>query len=189
MAYTTKGRIENYLLIDIDSSFDTQIDEWIAEVSDRINRLTNRTFEAPTPDAYSAKVYDGNGKYELIVDEFYDLESVTIDGTLIDSADYKVYPANLTNQYRILLTSNLFTTGDQNISISAKWSMSESVPVGIRRVATILVASIINENRKDTQEIKSEEIGNYKVSFATPEQRRDMQEAFDTLQTYKRIAI
>ena len=59
MSYTTKVKIENYLMTDIDSSFDTQIAEWIASVEKYIDNYTGKTFEEGDSEI---KYYDGNGE-------------------------------------------------------------------------------------------------------------------------------
>ena len=42
MAYTSKGVIQNYLMTDIDSSFDAQIADWISSAEAYINKYTGR---------------------------------------------------------------------------------------------------------------------------------------------------
>lgn len=45
--YTTKQRIENYLLISIDENFDGQVESWIEAVETYIDRYTRRDFADP----------------------------------------------------------------------------------------------------------------------------------------------
>ena len=44
--YTTKEAIENFLLTDIDASFDSQIESWITAMSEHIEAVTGRKFIA-----------------------------------------------------------------------------------------------------------------------------------------------
>ena len=52
--YTNKEAIENYILQEIDVSFDTQLDAWIAGVETIIDQITGRNFIADS--AASARV-------------------------------------------------------------------------------------------------------------------------------------
>ena len=56
--YTSKTAIENYLLESIDSSFNTQIENWIESIEKYIDNYTGRNFKADTEA--SERKFDGN---------------------------------------------------------------------------------------------------------------------------------
>ena len=76
MSYTNKGAIQNYLMIDISDSFDTQISAWISSVEQYINNFTGKDFEDDGVD--ETRYFDGSGEKELCVDDFTALTSVEI---------------------------------------------------------------------------------------------------------------
>ena len=177
MAYTTKAKVENYLMINIDSSFDSQIDLWIKAVDRFIDRYTHRVFGAST----ATKYYDGVNSNELIIDTFNSLTSVElldIDGdvehSLTEGTDYIVYPLNGEMKYKIILTNyaviQTFAGYDNNkkrVKIVGSFGSSKSdktVPDDIELVSTMLVAQIINQVNKGG-DITSESLGDYSVSF------------------------
>jgi len=67
-AYTDKAQVENYLLTDINVSFDTQVDEWIAAASAYIEQATNRVFVAD--ESETRRIFYGNRTSTLITDDF-----------------------------------------------------------------------------------------------------------------------
>ena len=174
MSYTNKNKIENYLMVDINDNFNTQITEWIASVTKYIENYTGRIFEA-TED--SVKYYDGRRQEELMIDDTYEITSIQIlddsgdvDKTLEEGLgnDYVAYPANTTqkNSIKLLVTGcyNTFPKGSQNIKITAKFGMASTVPVDIELIATKLVAAIVQKGLRGG-EIKSEKLGDYSVTF------------------------
>jgi len=84
-------------------------------VSEHIEKMTGRVFEV---DEATTKIYDGNGKKEMKVDEFIEIESIKVDDVEID--EYYVYPNNITNKDTIVLQNDTFTRDYQNIEIEAK---------------------------------------------------------------------
>lgn len=172
--YTTKEKIENHLMIEIDAVFDTQITEWIASVAKYIENYTGRVFEASVD---TTKYYDGKEQKELSMDDCYSITSIEVlnsDGdveeTLVSGLgeDYLAYPANTTqkNVIKLLSTGNysVFPKGSQNVKITAKFGVGSSVPADIELVATKLVGAIIQKGLKGG-EISSESLGDYSVSF------------------------
>ena len=178
MSYTTKAKIEYYTLQDIDASFSSVIDNWIAIAEDYINQATNRKFEAEE----SEYVFDGNNKTRLLVGDFTTLTSVEINNTDVTS-DIKIYPANTTPK-NVLYYENGFNAGKQNIKVNAKWGYSDSAPKGIEFVATVIVAGIVQQHIKSTKAIKSEKIGNYQVAYSE-EQLQDFKTIDKILSTFR----
>jgi len=177
MAYTTKEKIENYMLIEIGNSFDDQIDDWITAVETYINNYTSRdTFEQPAVD--SIRYFDGSGSRELIIDEFTSLSAVEILETNGDDVeysltegqdnDYLIYPSNTYPKYKLVLTANSsiaeWYSGNLRMKITGKWAVNTTVPKDIELAATMLMADIIDRGMKDGL-VQSESLGDYSVSY------------------------
>ena len=199
MSYTTKSRIQNYLMITIDASFDDQIDEWIGAVKAYIDNYCNRTFEQ---ESVTYKLYDGSGTSELLIDDLLTLTKIetldeenNVDETLDSTDDYWLYPANETPKNRIRInTANapiaVFPKGHQNIKVTGTFGQSASVPEDIRLVATKLVAGIISEKNLDIAgEIKSEKLGEYSVTLQDVERQANHLGIKEVLDRYRLIPI
>jgi hypothetical protein len=150
--YTTKEKIENYLLTEIDASFDTQVNDWIVAMENYIDKITGRSFKADTVN--SDRYFNGNGKREIWIDECISINTVNVydvDGdliyTFVKDTDYVVYPYNALPIRKLILKSTCyghFTSGTKNVIINAKWGNTAAVPEPITLAATILVGGIIN---------------------------------------------
>lgn len=201
--YTTKTKIENYMLKDIDTAFDTQIDEWIEGVERTIDQITGRNFIA---DAEATpRVFDGAGECALIIDDCVEITKVErgtddyggafeeISAT--GSSRYFSVPANhvalLVPVTTLRLRAQNWIKGLQNHQVTAKWGYSIVVPSDIERAATVFVAGIINQQTPGGDQIKSEKIGNYAVSYSNDldDSLADFKEAVSTLDTYKRYYL
>lgn len=189
--YTNKTEIENYLLINIDESFWDQVNRWIADVETYIDNKTGRNFIA---ESASARLFDGDGSRELLIDDCIEVTEVKIgdddplnkDESGVDD-DYFVYPANLLPKTKIKLINGIFPSHPpQTISIKAKWGYSEDVPGDIQNVATVLVAGIINYSLNAEGEVKSMSIGRYNVTYKDERQWNDFERIEDTLNAYKK---
>jgi len=202
--YTTKQAIENYMLTEIDDSFDSQIDAWIASVERIIDNYTGRNFKADS--TASARVYDGDGTEELIVDECVQVTKVEVgNDTYGDSFSeilstgsdkYFTYPANATARmvpiHKISLSARCFPAGQQNNRVTAKWGYSVATPEDITFAATVFVAGIANQSRGGGDEIKSESIGAYSVTYNSDKGSNswaDFERAQQILDQYKRLNI
>lgn len=194
--YTTEEKVENYILYDIDSSFSTQIDEWIEGVSKYIENYTGRVFIADT-DA-SARSYDGNGRRDLIIDDCIEVTKVEW-GTnqwgdsyveISDTGTDRYYTLPTNNQARDVpirklgLRNRLWTPGHANHRITAKWGWSENVPSDIEFVATVFTAGIINAKREGGKgDVTSEKIGEYAITYGEKEVK-DLEMAQKLLDKY-----
>lgn len=202
--YTSKDDIENYLLEDIDVSFDTQIDRWIEGVENMIDKLTGRNFIA---DALAtARVFDGDGTNELLIDDCIQITKVEVGndsygGTFTEIAAtgagrYFTEPNNHIVKnvpiFKVVLNSNCFPSGKQNNTITAKWGYSAAVPQDIKFVATVFVCGILNQTRQGGDQIKSEHIGDYQVTYNTEnggDSWADFQRAKEILSGYAKLNI
>ena len=109
-----------------------------------------------------------------------------IDDVEVLTADYLLYPANDTRKYKIKLTGNYFTSGNQNITITAKWGYCAAVPADIKLAATVLVAGVISYTQKST---RSETIGNYTIAYENEKGWRDFDQVMKILDSYKKYTF
>lgn len=197
--YTNKSKISNYLMIDINASFDSQINNWISGIEAYINNYCGCEFET---ESASNKLYDGNGTREILIDELLTLTKIEIldeDGNVdytLDNDDYYwLYPANDTPKKRIVINSanapiGWFSKGNQNVKITGNFGYSSSVPTDIELIATKLVAGIIGEKNLDIAgEIKSEKLGEYAVSMQDISKMANHLEIIEVMNKYRKIEV
>lgn len=194
MAITTKANIEKYLLVTIDSSFDSQVTEWIAAMEKHMNKTTDRQLIADDADA--TYLYDGSDRKILVVDDFYSITSVTLLYTVYDetseldvTAYVYTYPANATPIWRLESDYYHFVAGRQNVQVIGRrgYAPSDDIPEDLTFAATVLVAGIINASHNSKGEIKSESIGRYSVAYETTAQKADFDTARAIIASYRRI--
>ena len=187
--YTTKERLENYLLQSIDPSFDAQIEEWIEAVELFIEKMTGRVFistDGSGPD--SEKVFDGYGSRKLLIDDATEISIVEINDTVQDADTYVLYPANAKPKTRIELRGGNFPHGQQNIKVTGRWGYSDDVPMDVMLAATILVSGLINASRGiKHSNLRSETIGRYSVTYGSDQGWKDYEQAVGILSAYKKF--
>lgn len=182
MDYTNLATIQRYLLIQIDSSQTGQVESWIGAMSRFIDKRTNRVFGTATE---TTRKYDGSGWNTLIVDDLYDLATVTVDDTAKTVFEY---PANETPTTTLKLDGERFNKGMQNVEVTAKFAYG-SIPDDIQHACTVFVAGIVNAQTNQEGEIKSEKIGDYQVTYKDEKQKSDFEMAMATLRNYRRHTI
>ena len=192
--YTTLEQIENYGLVEIDPSFEDQIDTWIEVAEKYIEQFTGRVFIADT--VASERRFDGNGVDNMLMDDFVALTSIVIndtEGNIMDTVpntNYFLYPANELPKTKIVLYNYLFVRGYQNIFITAKWGYSVAVPADLQMAATILVSGIIAFGRgKGASDVRSETIGRYSVTYGDEKGWQEFKRAINILESYKKYAF
>ncbi len=181
--YTTISQVKNYTLLNWESSWDTQVESWIEQMTKFIENYTQRVFEGVSEE----RVFDGAGGVNLMVDDLLEVYTLQIDDVEIDSADYKLYPANTTPYYKVYYGGG-FSMGKQNIVVDGVWGYSLETPLDIEYACTVLVAGIIQNQKRLSGEKKSETIGNYRVDYSD-KQIKDFEMAKYTLDFYKKSII
>ena len=202
--YTNETNIERYGLIDIDDSYNGQIDSWIEGVENIIDLETGRNFIADSEA--SARVYGGDGSSVLSIDDAVEITTVEV-GNDDYGGTFTAVQASGSNRYftepdnavakgvpitKLSLRSKIFTSGIQNHRVTAKWGYSVEVPADIQFAATVFTFGIVNQQRQGGQSIKSERIGNYQVSYNGEDGTDswgDFSRAMDILQSYKRYYL
>lgn len=174
----TKAELERYTLQVIDSSFDAQITKWIEQTVSYIEKATNREY---TVSAEEERLFDGNGRNTLTIDDFTELTSVEINGSAVDVT---VYQANRLPKYKLQRTAG-FPKGEQNVAVTATWGQEPDED--IKFACLVLTAGIILNQVNGKK--SSESIGSYSVSYATEAQRDDYKRAMQILQMNRNIRI
>jgi len=135
----------------------------------------------------TAKLYDGDGEDSTIIDDCIEITGVEISEV---ATDYLKYPSNKLPTTTIRLESGVFTKGDQNVAVTAKWGYSEEVPSDIELAATTLASLIIEEAWQSEGETESESIGNYSITYRKTEKNKSkLDRAIAVLNSYRRINI
>ncbi|HOM27354.1 MAG TPA: hypothetical protein PKV21_07600 [bacterium] len=176
--YTTINNIENYLLINIDSDFHSQVEIWIDSVSQYIDKETNRNFDIIKEE----RKFSGDGSNTLIIDDCLKVNSIKVNG--VEIKNYFLYPEN--KLPKEIVKYNFFPRGEQNIIIDGEWGYSNEIPSDINFVATILVSGIIYQSLNHEGEIQSVNIGSYSVSYKSNNQWQDFNRVKEILESYKR---
>lgn len=196
--YTTILDVENYTLQDITDSFEPQVTSWIASVSRMMDKMCNRTLVAPDDDAEgyedSSKYYDGSGANVLSIDDAQSISELKMGDVwgdneeVIDSTKYVIKPKTPPIS-QIYLKDDHFTVGVQNVTVTGRFGLFDSLPDDIKFACTVIVAGIINDKAKGAESKKSESIGNYSVTYTDDKGVNDYQEALKIIDMYRKIAF
>jgi len=189
--YCTIQDVENYLLITVDPSFYDQVDEWIGEVEEYIDRKTGRNFVVEIDESGDgeARKFDGSGCSKLVIDDCLEVNKVEIGVTEleeVDPLDYVLKPSNSTPKTLIQLRNAIFLRDLENVTVTGFWGYSVTAPGDIKFAATVLVAGIINNAWLSEGEVQSESIGRYSVTYKTKDQIDDFAEVEDILKSRKK---
>jgi len=194
--YTTKEKIVNYLMVNIDSSFDDQVEDWIMESEEYIDHVTDRNFKADS--VVSQRRYDGDNTQKLLIDDCVSISEIKLsaDSEALDSDNYFLYPQNAQLLSRkkpytmIKLLAGVFPKyPPAGIYVKAKWGYSAEVPADIQNVATVLVAGIINFSWNSEGEVQSETVGRYTVTYKTKKEWQDFERIETILKSYLKYSF
>ena len=206
--YCTIENIEDYMSIDIATAFTSKVKIWIQWMTEYIETQTGRVFIAD--DSNSEKVYEVNlqrsisvkGHYsnptELVIDEFVNTSTssmvLTIDDEELDSDEFLLYPATVEELPKTSLvlkrdTGLVFTVGEQNIKVEAKWGYSIAPPGDIIFATIVLVAGMINASWSSEGEMSSVTLGRYTMSFKDKKELADFDRTKEILKMYAKPAV
>lgn len=181
--YTTKTLVQNYTLTNIDAAFDTQLTEWIAAMSEFIDNYVGYPVFTETP---STRLYDGNGKTELLIGAVNTITEVTVDDVVFTPIQA---PYNSDTKTSLIYRDNCFPVDYANVSVTGIHCLRTTLPNDLKLACAILVAGIVNQSNNQTEGVKSEKIGDYSVTYATPEEEKQYQWAMFVLKSYKPLAF
>jgi len=198
--YTNEQTIKDYLQIVnfTNARTSTVLPTWITAVEKYIEKFTGRVF---IKDEVLTKVYDGNGKTELLIKDLLTLskiefldEDANTDTTLDGDHDWYLYPENETPKTKIILnpenTGRVFVRGYQNIKLTGTFGYSVDVPEDIKLAATKLVVGFVQEfDKKTIGDIKSEALGDYSVTYTDIDKNANFLGIKSILDSYRSIPI
>ena len=161
--------------------------------------------------------YDGNEAATIEIDDLLSVTSVTVDLVsgagiaLTQDTDYYLYPLSAQNngepytsiqliqpETRITRNSRLdlanpyiFDEGQKTIAITGQFGYSVTPPKAIQYAATKIVAAALKESVGNSQfkELKSENLGDYSVTYEKIKDIADRIGALDILEPYKRKSV
>lgn len=183
MNYCTKIQVQNYLLKTIDVSFDSQLNQYIAAMSEYIDSFVGYPLYRNTETEH---LYNGSGSRALHIDRVHGTLEVTVDGVEVEPVQQ---PYNKPVKQGLILREGAFTKGIANVSVTGKHSMCATLPEQISWACTVLVALIVQQVDEQREGVKSEKIGDYTVTFMDDVQRTDFNRAKEILKSYRPIAI
>lgn len=196
--YTSRDRIEKYLLISIDASFHDQVEEWIEGIEAYIEKATGRVFVADAEA--SARYFTGDGTGRLLIDDA--IEIVKVETGVDESGyggmteilvnDYLTVPVNAAAKGKAITGLNLRgviwpASPYGSVKVTARWGYTEEAPADIRLAATILAAGIITDSDPSTRGVQSESVGRYSVSYRDDRQWKDFDRVQSILKSYKKF--
>ena len=188
---TSKVEIENYLLTTIDASFDSQLNLWIASVTEYINSMANRIVVAE--DNFNEYTYTGSGGDIQFIDDFHKITQVKVDDSILANTEYVAKPFNdpYKNQIRYKSGGIFSKYTEGNIQITGRRGMydKDAIPQDLRFACTVLVAGIVLSSKGDGGEIQSETIGRYSISYKTDTQKMDFKSAHEIIKSYRRYSL
>lgn len=207
--YVYTGGINAFFLI---LSAEDIIDRYTGNGIVTKRRFLNRS-SLPDKTCY----YDGTEATTIEIDDLLSVTSVTVDLVsgagiaLTQNEDYYLYPLNAENEgvpytsiqliqpeRRIVRNSRLdhanpyiFDEGQKTIAITGQFGYSVTPPKAIQYAATKIVAAALKESIGNSQlkELKSENLGDYSVTYEKIKDIADRIGALDILEPYKRQSV
>jgi hypothetical protein len=177
--YTTQDRVEAYLNRDLTDYETLFIDDVIEHISSYIDSYTNRHWLSVDSDEddeddleATTRIFSGNGKKDLIVDDFIGLEKVRmlnsqgdeINLLELDEANpelnWLLTPSNTNPKESIRLRNTHFPYGLSNIEVTAIWG-SGKPPATVVIAATNLVGKYLTKTASSSGSFKRESIEGY----------------------------
>lgn len=205
--YSTQAKVEAYLNRELTESEAESIDDVIIYISSFIESFTHRQWlpvldgEREELDQYTAleaeaHVFSGNGQREIFIEDFTNLESVSLldsQGnsylTLTQAIEFILNPRNKPVKSSIYLRNYRFPQGESNIEIIAVWGAG-NCPSAVEVACTTLVAKYLQKKSTSGAGFKSESIEGYSYTLqTTAEIDSEVQGILETLGMYKRIIL
>ena len=183
--YTSIEEISNYLTLNIDENFESQLEKWIEAMSDYVSNYTNREWSVTEVET---RLYTGNNTNNISIDEAISIVSVEMGGDDITD-DVESYPLNSLPIRRLFYRNGIFLKDYGNIAVEGIFGASSTIPEDIRFITTVLVAGIILAQTQQEGEVKSEKIGNYSVTYDTESQKSDYEMAKQMLNVRRKLVI
>ncbi len=192
--YTTEGKIELYLGVDIDNSISSTITDWIEAVENWIDRYCGTTFVSAADET---RYYDGAGGLDLIIDPLTAITTLqvlhtdgTVDATLTEGQanDFILYPLNATEKTKVSLVPSArigaWPEGQRAVLITGRFRSATAVPKPIELAATKLVSNIVEKSLKGGK-LSGETLGELRLDFAAIDEAAEPLGIYNLLDQYK----
>lgn len=199
--YTDQTRVESYLQRELTEEEVSLLAEVVESVSSFIDSYTGRHWSSVGEDDESEEVltsrfYDGNGKRELFIDDFTNIESIKFtdnEGGLLleltDDTKWVTYPLNAAVNSSIKLRTMNFPSGVANIEVSADFRGVEP-PKGVIMACTGLVSNFLANSGDISDTKKSESIEGYSYTLMDSSNLEDNEKSLlKKLDHYKKITL
>lgn len=181
--YTDKTEVEKYLIKNIDTSYNDQVDMWITAMSRYIDRFCNRPIWREEEEAFK---YDGDGSKILLISDCID-PLVEVDGVEVDVIGY---PANKEYTSRIVRADGYcWPKGMQNITVTGLQCMHLYLPDDVKFACTVLVGGIVRDQLFGEKSGTTEKIDGYSIAYTSERDKSDIETAKKVLGGYRRIAL
>lgn len=129
-----------------------------------VDNFTGRNFIADS--VASLRYYDGDNSASLMIDDCVAISKLEFwDGSgWVEITDYDKYPINKLPYNMIYLDTGYFLNGIGNYRVTAKWGYSVAVPADVGLASSMFILSTLGF-KNIVQDIKSENLGTYSVSY------------------------
>jgi len=194
--YCEKSDVERFLGITIADS----LDFFIKSAMQIIDKETGRTFTANKKIAVAEeRKYNGSNNDELYIDDFFEVEKLEVGNDLYgknlteyDEDDFILFPLNADKKGQpfntIKLKYGVFPYGIANQIVTAKFGYG-TLPDDIK-FACITLAGGMYSYSQGGDEIKSESIGAYSVSYGGDvDSWTDLKKVKEILYRYKKYTL
>lgn len=196
--YTSLEKIQAYLNREITPNELLYLEDSIDNVTQYIKSYTGRNWlENLDYVQEEERLYDGNGKRELFIEDFANLTTLQFLDDFgnvyetIPSTDYELYPLNEEIKESIYIRYRVFPARRANIKIVAEFH-SGALPPAVRAVATALVAEFLSSQKAITAPFDSEAIEGYSYRIGSgqgTESDKKMVSLISRLDGYRKISV
>ena len=200
--YTTPDAVKRFLGLTWEVEIDSIVNEMILASQEYIEnycgdeRFGKRRFLLPEneDDAREERHFDGSGNKRLYFGDALRITEVMVDGEVLDSDKYFMYPANAseTENHTYLEMSQkgearIFPVGQQNVRLTGDFYYSALLPKDILVASMKIIGGIIGEHKDiDVKEVTAENLGDYRVTYQTLDKAVNRLGIADILKPYVR---
>jgi len=181
--YCTKANIQNYLQQTLEVTFDTQLNAYIAAMSEHCDELAGFPIYRTTP---TERLYDGSGLSNQQIDHVHTITEVTVDDIAV--TPFQI-PYNSDIKTQLIFKDNIFTNDVANVSVTGVHCLKKTLPAAVAHACTVFVAILLKQVKDQRGGVKSEKIGEYSVSYMTDEERLDYNMAVEAVKAYRPITF
>ncbi len=173
--YTTKAKIEAYL----QETISADLSLYILSAQSFIDNYTQRNFKSTGFIEYeeneTVRYFNGSGKRSLIIDPatfISNIETSSDEGlTFSEVTSFIAEPLNELPIVKLTLRDSYFPCGLMSVKITGMFGWGEEVPADISYVATVIASGMFKG--KTIEEVTSEKIGDYSISYGDGKTRVD----------------